>query len=88
MLILGASRSTELMRYIEVLEEKLGRKAVLNMLPMQPGDVVRTEADVTDTRAALDYAPATPIEEGVGRFVDWYVDYYGARARASQAPTM
>jgi UDP-glucuronate 4-epimerase len=76
MLNLGNSRSTELMRYIEVLEEKLGRKAQLNFLPMQPGDVVRTEADVTDTRAALDYAPSTPIEAGVGRFVDWYLDYF------------
>ena len=76
MLNLGANRSTELMRYIQVLEEKLGRKAEINFLPMQPGDVVRTEADVTDTREALDYAPSTPIETGVGRFVDWYLDYF------------
>ena len=73
---LGNSRSMELMRYIEVLEEKVGRKAQLNMLPMQPGDVVRTEAEVTDTQAALDYAPSMPIEVGVGHFVDWYVDYF------------
>ena len=64
------------MRYIEVLEEKLGRKAQLNLLPMQPGDVARTEADVTETKAALDYAPQTPIEVGVSNFVDWYRDYY------------
>jgi len=74
---LGAGRRVELMRYIEVLEDKLGRKAKLNMLPMQPGDVSRTEADVEETRAALDYTPATPIEVGVGKFVDWYLDYYG-----------
>ncbi|WP_312162831.1 NAD-dependent epimerase [Phenylobacterium sp.] len=73
---LGNSQRVELMRYIEVLEEKLGRKAKLNLLPMQPGDVARTEADVTDTKAALDYAPSTPIEVGVANFVDWYLEYY------------
>jgi UDP-glucuronate 4-epimerase len=76
---LGASQRVELMRYIEVLEEKLGRKATLNLLPMQPGDVARTEADVEATRQALDYAPKISIEVGVGRFVDWYLDYYGKR---------
>jgi len=74
---LGAARRVELMRYIEVLEEKLGRKAKLNLLPMQAGDVARTEADVEETRATLDYAPKTTVEVGVGRFVDWYLDYYG-----------
>jgi UDP-glucuronate 4-epimerase len=73
---LGNSQRVELMRYIQVLEEKLGRKAVLNLMPMQPGDVARTEADVAETRAVLDYAPSTPIEAGVGAFVDWYLDYY------------
>jgi UDP-glucuronate 4-epimerase len=75
---LGASARVELMTYIRVLEDKLGRKAELDLLPMQPGDVRATEADVTDTRAALDYAPSTPVEVGVGRFVDWYLEYYGA----------
>jgi UDP-glucuronate 4-epimerase len=74
---LGAGRRVELMRYIQVLEEKLGRKAVLNLLPMQPGDVSATEADTEETRAVLDYAPATSVETGVGRFVDWYRGYYG-----------
>lgn len=73
---LGNSQRVELMRYIEVLEQKLGRKAKLDLLPMQPGDVARTEADVTDTKAALDYAPSTPIEVGVANFVDWYLEYY------------
>ncbi len=77
LLNLGASRRIELMRYIEVLEEKLGRKAELNLMPMQAGDVARTEADIAETRTALGYQPATPIETGVGRFVDWYLDYYG-----------
>lgn len=73
---LGNSQRVELMHYIEVLEAKLGRKAKLNLLPMQPGDVARTEADVIDTITALDYAPSTPIEIGVANFVDWYLDYY------------
>jgi UDP-glucuronate 4-epimerase len=80
MLNLGNSNRVELMHYIEVLEEKLGRKAKLNLLPMQPGDVARTEADVETTKAALDYAPSTPIEVGIGRFVDWYLQYYGVGA--------
>ena len=73
---LGAGRRVELMRYIEVLEEKLGRKAVLNLMPMQAGDVSATEADTAETRAVLDYAPSTSVETGVGRFVDWYRGYY------------
>jgi UDP-glucuronate 4-epimerase len=77
---LGANQRVELMRYIQVLEEKLGRKATLNLLPMQPGDVARTEADVDETRLALDYAPSTPIEVGIGAFVDWYLDYYAVKA--------
>lgn len=74
---LGAGQRVELMRYIEVLEEKLGRKAVLNLMPMQAGDVSATEADTEETRAVLDYAPSTSVEIGVGRFVDWYREYYG-----------
>ena len=77
---LGNGQRIQLMRYIQVLEEKLGRQAQLNMLPMQPGDVARTQADVQETRAALDYTPSTPVEVGVGRFVDWYLDYYGVKA--------
>jgi len=73
---LGASQPVELLRYIQVFEEKLGRKAVLNLMPMQPGDVVNTEADIAETAAALGYAPKVSIEEGVGRFVDWYLQYY------------
>ena len=73
---LGASRRTPLMRYIEVLEDRLGRKAELNLMPMQPGDVADTEAETTETKAAIGYAPSTPVEEGVARFVDWYLDYF------------
>jgi UDP-glucuronate 4-epimerase len=74
---LGASRRVQLMRYIQVLEEKLGRKAELNLMPMQAGDVASTEADVAETRDVLGYTPKISVEEGVGRFVDWYRDYYG-----------
>jgi UDP-glucuronate 4-epimerase len=74
---LGASRRVELMRYIEVLERKLGRKAQISLLPMQPGDVASTEADVAESGAVLGYAPKVSVEEGVGRFVDWYREYFG-----------
>jgi UDP-glucuronate 4-epimerase len=74
---LGAGRREPLSRYIEVLEQVLDRKAILNVMPTQDGEMTRTEADVTETRAALDYAPSTPIDIGVKRFVDWYRDFYG-----------
>jgi UDP-glucuronate 4-epimerase len=73
---LGAGRREKLSRYIEVLEQALGRKAVLNVMPTQDGEMVRTEADVEETRALLGYAPSTPIDLGVKRFVDWYRDFY------------
>lgn len=73
---LGNSSRVELMTYIRLLEQKLGRKAELNLMPMQPGDVRSTEADVSETRAAIGYEPKTPVEVGVGRFVDWYLDNY------------
>ncbi len=75
---LGAGRRVELMTYIRVLEAKLGVEAKLNLMPMQAGDVASTEADTAETRAVLDYAPSTPVEVGVGRFVDWYRAYYQA----------
>ncbi len=74
---LGASRCVELMHYIQVLEDRLGVKAKLNLMPMQPGDVARTEADTATTKAVLDYQPSTTVEVGVGRFVDWYREYFG-----------
>lgn len=74
---IGAGTRIELMTYIEALSAALGRPAKLNFLPMQPGDIVRTEADISDTRAALDYAPKTPVDIGVRRFADWYCEYHG-----------
>jgi UDP-glucuronate 4-epimerase len=76
---IGNNRPTELMRYIEVIEETLGRKAVKNLLPMQPGDVPETSADVEDLVRDVGYRPATPVEVGVRRFIEWYLAYYGAK---------
>jgi UDP-glucuronate 4-epimerase len=73
---IGNQRPVELMRYIEVLEECLGRKAEKNLLPLQLGDVPDTWADVEDLVADVGYRPSTPVEVGVRRFVDWYLDYY------------
>jgi UDP-glucuronate 4-epimerase len=72
----GNSSTVELIRYIEIIEEKLGRKAIKNFLPMQEGDVPDALADVDDLVRAIDFKPSTPIEVGVGRFIDWYLDYY------------
>ena len=74
---IGNEQPVELLRYIEVLEACLGRKAVMEMLPLQAGDVPDTEADVSELAAAVDYRPKVPVEEGVARFVEWYLDYHG-----------
>ncbi len=73
---IGNSEPVNLMHYIEVLEECLGKKAEKNLLPLQPGDVPDTFADVTDLVDAVDYKPATTVEEGVAAFVEWYRSYY------------
>ena len=72
---IGNSRPVNLMRYIEVLEQCLGRKAIMDFQPMQPGDVPETYADTTELEKAVGYKPDTPIEAGVKRFVDWYLEY-------------
>ena len=64
------------MTYIRALESHLGRKAKLDLLPMQAGDVRATEADTSALQALTGFKPATPVAEGVKRFVDWYRDYY------------
>ncbi len=74
---IGNSAPVELMHFIRVLEEKLGKKAELNLLPMQPGDVPATEADVADLMRDVGFKPDTSVEAGIGRFVDWYRGYYG-----------
>ncbi|MCJ2053865.1 NAD-dependent epimerase [Methylobacterium sp. J-070] len=74
---IGNHQSVQLLHLIEVLETCLGRKALKEFLPAQPGDVPATYADVEDLATAVGYAPSTPIEVGVERFVRWYRDYYG-----------
>ena len=74
---IGNNKPVELMRYIEVIEECLGKKAEKNMLPMQPGDVPDTCADVDALVEDVGYKPNTSIEEGIKRFVEWYRDFYG-----------
>jgi UDP-glucuronate 4-epimerase len=74
---IGNNKPVQLMRYIEVLEKSLGKKAQIEMLPMQPGDVQATMADVSALENEMGYRPKTTVEEGVPRFVEWYRSYYG-----------
>ncbi|WP_457595746.1 NAD-dependent epimerase [Hydrogenimonas sp.] len=74
---IGNNNPVELMDFITAIEKALGKKAKMNMLPLQPGDVPATWADVSDLVEDLGYKPDTPIEEGVARFVAWYRTFYG-----------
>ncbi len=74
---IGNNRSEALMKVIGLLEDALGMKAELEMLPMQPGDVHKTYADIDAIRRDMGYAPSTPIEVGVPRFVEWFREYHG-----------
>jgi len=74
---IGNNQPVELLRYIEMIEQCLGKKAEKNLLPMQAGDVPDTFADVDDLVRDTGYRPATPVAEGVRKFVEWYVEYYG-----------
>ncbi len=74
---IGNSHPVQLSHYIEVLEDCLGRKAEKNLLPLQPGDVPDTSAEVTELTNDTGYRPSTPVEQGVRRFVEWYRSYYG-----------
>ena len=73
---IGNNNTVKLLRYIETLEQHLGKKAKMNMLPLQPGDVIATYADVTDLEVDVDYAPSTTIDEGIKNFTEWFKDYY------------
>ncbi|NJN27904.1 MAG: NAD-dependent epimerase [Cyclobacteriaceae bacterium] len=73
---IGNSDTVELNYFIEVLENCLGKKAIKNLLPLQPGDVVETYADVTHLAKLVGFRPQTKIEDGIRSFVDWYLDYY------------
>ena len=80
---IGNEQPVELLRYIEVLEQCLGRKATMELLPLQAGDVPETEADVSSLVAAVGYRPKVSVEEGIAAFVDWYRTYYAAAAPAA-----
>ena len=76
---IGNHRAEELMTMIGLVEQACGRKAVLEMRPMQPGDVAETFADISAIQADLGFVPATSIDRGVPLFVDWYRDYHARR---------
>jgi UDP-glucuronate 4-epimerase len=75
---IGNNRPEDLMHVVAVLEQALGREAVKEMLPMQPGDVLATYADIDDLKRDVDFRPQTSIEDGIAKFVAWYRDHYKA----------
>jgi UDP-glucuronate 4-epimerase len=76
---IGNNKPVKLERFISILEEKIGKKANRIYMDMQPGDVLKTYADVSDLEEAIGFRPNTSIEEGLGKFVDWYKDYYNVK---------
>jgi UDP-glucuronate 4-epimerase len=72
----GNNQPVELLRFINIIEEKLGKKAIMNFLPMQEGDVPQSFADIDDTMKEIGFRPNTPIETGIDNFINWYKDYY------------
>ncbi len=74
---IGNNNPVELMKFIEVLEDSLGLKATKNLLPIQPGDVPATYADIDDLSEDVGFKPSTSIEVGIKKFVEWYREYYG-----------
>ena len=73
---IGNHRPVELMRFVEIIEETIGKKAVKNLQPMQPGDVPATYADVKELMEQYCFQPNTPLETGIKRFIEWYREYY------------
>lgn len=73
---IGNNSPVQLEKFISVLEDKIGKKAIKNYMEMQPGDVVRTYADTSDLERAIDFKPSTSIEEGLERFANWYKEFY------------
>jgi UDP-glucuronate 4-epimerase len=73
---IGNNQPVELLYFIEVIEKKLGKKAIKNLLPLQQGDVPETYADVDSLMNEIGFKPATTIEKGIGQFIDWYLEYY------------
>jgi UDP-glucuronate 4-epimerase len=74
---LGNSSPTPLLRYIELIEEAMGRKAERTMIPVQPGEMVSTYADIAETERDLGFSPSTPVEFGIGEFIRWFKGYHG-----------
>lgn len=83
---LGSHRPVPLLHLVRVIESCLGKRADVRMLPRQPGEVLTTFADVEDMARDFGPSPSTPVEEGMRRFVEWYVGFYGAAPAASTAP--
>jgi UDP-glucuronate 4-epimerase len=75
---LGNHKSEKLTDFIAQIEQALQRKAIVQLEPMQPGDVARTYADIEASRRDLGFEPATPISAGIPKFIAWYKDYYNA----------
>jgi UDP-glucuronate 4-epimerase len=73
---IGNNRTVEISRVVELLEQEFARKAEIELVPMQPGDVAETCADVDDLMRDVGFRPATPIEHGISNFVAWYRDYH------------
>jgi UDP-glucuronate 4-epimerase len=73
---IGSNSATQLMRYVELIEQNLGRKAEINFLPLQQGDVPDACADVEHLMNDVGYRPQTPVEVGIARFIEWYKSYY------------
>ncbi len=71
----GNDQVVDLKYYIELIEKKLNKKAVINYLPMQLGDIPESKPELSDLVAKIDYRPTTSIEEGINKFIDWYLEY-------------
>jgi UDP-glucuronate 4-epimerase len=76
---IGNNSPVELSEFISTLERKLGKEAVKEYLPLQPGDVLKTYADVDDLMRDVGFKPSTPIDKGIEKFVHWYKSYYGVK---------
>ena len=78
---IGNNNPIELSRFIEIIEEKLGKKADKKFLPLQDGDVPENYANVDDLMREIDFKPSTPVETGIGKFIDWYLEYYQVKQK-------
>jgi UDP-glucuronate 4-epimerase len=81
---IGNSNPVNLMEFIQAIETKLNRKARMNMKPLQPGDVVRTFSDISQLTHDTGYTPTVNVTEGISRFIDWYLEYFGAASILAQ----